>query len=243
MSDSAAVYREIVQSRRSVRKYDSETPFDHEVVSRALDLTLLSPNSSNMQLWEFHRIIDADNLKQAAHFCMGQNAATTARELVVFVVTPYKWRERAEMNAQTVRDNFAGREDHPQLSKARKYYEKLIPFVYNNDSFGLFGLIRKLIVWGVGMKRPIMREVSKSDVRVSVHKSCALAAMNFMMAMRSEGLDTCPMEGFDSKRMKQLLGLPKQAEITMVIGCGKRTDKGVYGERHRVEREDVIHIH
>jgi nitroreductase len=61
--------------------------------------------------------------------------------------------------------------------------------------------------------------------------------------MRDHGYDTCPMEGFDSTRVKQLLGLDKTDEICMIISCGKRTEEGVYGERQRVERDDVIYEH
>ncbi len=51
----------------------------------------------------------------------------------------------------------------------------------------------------------MVREVSKADLRVCLHKSTSLAAMTFMTAMRAGGYDTCPMEGFDSKRAKTLL--------------------------------------
>ena len=38
-----------------------------------------------------------------------------------------------------------------------------------------------------------------------------------MISMAALGYDTCPMEGFDSVRLKSLLKLPKSAEISMVI--------------------------
>ena len=49
------------------------------------------------------------------------------------------------------------------------------------------------------------RQISKSDLRVVAHKSCALAAENFMISMAAYGYDTCPMEGFDSLRTKRTL--------------------------------------
>jgi nitroreductase len=52
-------------------------------------------------------------------------------------------------------------------------------------------------------------------------------------------MDTCPMEGFDSKRVKKILGLPKSAEISMIIGCGYRDNNGIYGPRFRVPFEEV----
>ena len=242
MSESTTVLSEIIHSRRSVRKYDQSAPFDHHAVTRSLELAILSPNSSNMQLWEFHRVVCKDKREQLARYCMGQNAAKTANELVAFVVTPYKWKGRAEMNAATIREAFEGREDATS-KRALKYYEKLIPFVYNNDRFGIFGFGRKILSYALGFNKPMVREVSKADVRVCLHKSSSLAAMTFMTAMRAEGYDTCPMEGFDSKRAKALLGLHKDAEITMIVSCGKRADDGIYSERHRVANDEVIISH
>jgi len=76
-------------------------------------------------------------------------------------------------------------------------------------------------------------------MRIVAHKSAALAAQNFMLAMVEIGYDTCPMEGSDTLRVKKLLKLPRGAEINMVIGCGVRDEKGIYGPRFRVPFEEV----
>ncbi len=240
--NTSSSLEQLLHTRRSVRKYDAEAHFDHDAVAHALELATLSPNSSNMQMWQFHRVIDADKKAQLADICMGQNAAKTANELLVVVVTPDNWKQRAQMNAQKVRDAFQGREDATS-KRALKYYEKLIPMVYNNDKLGLFGLGRKLLSAWIGRKKPMVREVAKEDVRVCLHKSAALASMTFMLAMRDKGYDTCPMEGFDSKRAKKLLGLTGSEQITMIISCGVRTEEGVYGDRHRVPMDDVVFTH
>jgi nitroreductase len=83
------------------------------------------------------------------------------------------------------------------------------------------------------------REVGRCDLRIIAHKSAALAAENFMISIASKGIDTYPMEGFDSKRVKKILGLPKKAEINMIIGCGFRDKGGIYGPRFRVPFEEV----
>jgi nitroreductase len=77
-------------------------------------------------------------------------------------------------------------------------------------------------------------------MRVVVHKSAALAAQTFMLSMKAEGYDTCPMEGFDSVRVKKMLKLPRGAEVNMIIGVGKASPDGVYGPRVRVPNEEVI---
>jgi hypothetical protein len=121
-----------------------------------------------------------------------------------------------------------------------QYYQKLMPLLYNNDGLGIRGLFKKIYVTLKGISNPIVREVTGADIRVVVHKSAALAAQTFMLSMVAEGHDTCPMEGFDSKRMKKILNLPSKAEVNMIISCGKRLPEGVYGERFRIPLEEVI---
>ena len=101
------------------------------------------------------------------------------------------------------------------------------------------GFIKYLNVSIIGLFRPMYREVTSTDLRVVVHKSAALAAQNFMLSMRFNGYDTCPMEGFDSKRIKKIINIPNSAEINMVIGCGIGSEKGVYSEQFRVPFKEV----
>jgi len=234
-------FREIVNYRRSVRKYKSE-PIDAEKVKQCLELSVLAPNSSNMQCWEFYHITDADTMKNLAHYCLDQQAAATAQQMVVFVTRQdlFGKRRRAmiELESQNVLKNSPENKKTERVKRWELYYGKVIPFLYGRF-FGLLGMFRKLLVNIVGLFRPIVYQVSESDVRVVVHKTCALAAQIFMLAMSSEGLDTCPMEGFDSRRVKKLLKLPMGAEINMVVSCGIRDEGGIWGDRMRVPFEEV----
>lgn len=47
-------FQQIIEFRRSNRKFDPEVKVPAEVIERSLQRAILSPNSSNMQLWEFH---------------------------------------------------------------------------------------------------------------------------------------------------------------------------------------------
>ena len=51
------------------------------------------------------------------------------------------------------------------------YYEKLLPIIYSRF-FGILGIARKITALGIGLFRPMMRQVSEADMRVVVHKSC-----------------------------------------------------------------------
>lgn len=57
-------FREVVESRRSVRRF-TDTPIPDDVLADCLRLAMLAPNSSNLQPWEFYVIDSADSRKQA----------------------------------------------------------------------------------------------------------------------------------------------------------------------------------
>jgi nitroreductase len=238
MTDTAECFNTIVHTRRAVRKFDP-TDYDPQAVTRSLERAHLAPSSSNMQLWEFYRVSTPDTMKLLSRFCMGQNTTETAREMIVVVVRPDLWRRRAQSNFNFVKENLGDRPAFKGRS-ALSYYSKLMPMLYNNDVLGIRGTIKKLVAWFIGLRRPMVREVSGTDIRIVAHKSAALAAQTFMLSMVAEGHDTCPVEGFDSKRVKRLLNLPRRAEINMVITCGKRIPEGIYGPRFRVPLSEVV---
>ena len=78
--------QEVLEFRRSVRVYDEAQKIDTEVVKKCLALSTLAPSSSNMQLYEFYHITNPEALKKLSVACLDQTAASTAQELVVFVV-------------------------------------------------------------------------------------------------------------------------------------------------------------
>jgi len=232
---------EIIHYRRSVRNYQ-QIPLDIEKVKHCLELAVLAPNSSNMQLWEFYHVVDPALLKKLSVACLSQSSATTANQLVVFVTRQdlflKRSRKMVELETQNVRKNSPEPRQSKRVKRWELYYGKVIPFLYARF-FGLLGIFRSLFVNVVGLFRPITYNVTENDVRVVVHKTCALAAQTFMLAMASEGYDTCPMEGFDGRRVKRLLNLPWGAEVNMVISCGIRDEGGVWGDRMRVPFEEV----
>ncbi|MDY2587872.1 nitroreductase family protein [Winogradskyella aquimaris] len=232
---------EAIAYRRSTRVY-KDIPIDSAKVKQCLVNASLAPTSSNLQLWEFYHVINKDTLKELANACFNQSAAKTARQLVVVVTRKDLWKQRAKANIAFLekvydKDNLTERE-LKRKKMATNYYKKLIPTVYA-DFLCILGYLKYITFQIVGLFKPIYRQVRQSDMRVVAHKSAGLAAQNFMTSMAAIGYDTCPMEGSDTLRVKKILNLPKGAEINMVIGCGIRDDKGIYGPRFRIPFEEV----
>ncbi len=232
-------FEEIIQRRRSNRKFDANIEVPDDVIVRSLERSILSPNSSNMQLWEFQWIKDPILKESFTALCLDQNAARTSKQLVVFVTRKDLWKQRAAWNYNKIKEGING-EPNTAQKRGLDYYGKIMPLAYRSDIFGITTLIRKALCFFMGLRKPFMRFGGDADQRVTVHKSCALAAQTFMLSIAAEGFESCPMEGFDAIRVKRALGLPAGAEINMIIAVGKGTEPGIWGPRFRVPYNEVV---
>lgn len=234
---------EAINYRRSIRVYKDES-IDSEKVKQCLVNASLAPTSSNLQLWEFYHVTNKLTLNKIAEACFNQSAAKTAQQLVVVVARKDMWRKRAKSNIEFLNKVYDKKDlserDLKRKKMAKNYYKKLIPTIYT-DFFGVLGFIKYLVLQIIGFFKPTYRQTRLSDIRIVAHKSAGLAAENFMLSMAAIGYDTCPMEGSDTLRVKSILGLPRGAEINMVIACGKRDIKGIYGPRFRVPFDEVYY--
>ncbi|TDD95991.1 nitroreductase family protein [Flavobacterium cellulosilyticum] len=231
---------EAIEYRRSVRVFSTE-PIEDQKVKECIRLATLAASSSNMQLWEFYHIVSPEVLSQLTNASFNQGAAKTAQQMVVIIARKDLWKKRAQSNIDFLRSQY-GTKPQTDYSKREKfalnYYQNIVPSIYA-DFLGIAGRIKYLASKIVGIFRPIYREARQSDMRIVAHKSAGLAAQNFMMSMAAINYDTCPMEGFDSLRVKKVLNLPRSSEINMIIACGLREENGIYGKRFRVPFEEV----
>jgi nitroreductase len=227
--DSQA-FDQVVESRRSVRIFTGE-PISDEVMLRLIDLATMAPSSSNLQPWEFHWVRTPEKKAELVKACLSQPAAKTAGELVVIVARTGTWRRNIGEMVRRLEQN-------PQTPKSvLTYYHRLVPAALSTGPLGLFSVVKWVATRVLRFQRPTPQEpITHSDVRIWAHKSTALAAQTMMLAARAHQLDSCPMEGFDSWRVKRLLNLPCDAEISMVLGLGVAKPSGIYGPRVRFDR-------
>lgn len=228
-----------IETRRSIRLFEP-IPVPTEVIHKALELALLAPNSSNLQPWEFFWVTQPEKKMKLVEFCMSQAAAATAAELVVCVARTDTWKRNLEYLKGQLKTAEAQGTRIPKA--AWQYYNHLAPLMYDQGPFGIWGPFKKLISFLMGLSKPIAREPHGTNaMKLWATKTTALACENFMVAIRSFGFDTCPMEGIDSRRIRKLLNLPRHALVPMVIAIGKRRPEGVTLPRLRVPRDWVIH--
>lgn len=231
---NADEFIKVVESRRSVRRFTG-TPVPDDVMRRCLELALLSPNSCNLQPWEF-LVISSPALREKVNTaCLSQNAARTAPNMLAIVARTDTWRQ----NAADMLDIWP---DKPVPPAVRSAFSRNLPFQYRLGGLGLFGLYKRYIYWKQSRKHPIWRgPVTGAERREWATKTTALAAQTLMLALRAHEYDTCPIEGFDRPMAKKLLKLSRHQEIVMFLAAGKRASDGVYEQRVRLPSDRFIH--
>jgi nitroreductase len=220
---------EAMETRRSVRKYTSET-VPRPVMEKALHAALLAPNTSNLQPWEIYWVRTPEKKAQLVTACLSQSSAATAAELLVFVARTDTWRRNRELVLETL--NKRGKPPQQMVD----YYKKIVPLFYVHGWLDSIGLLKSIFFPMVGLFRPVPRgPFSTSSLKATLSKTVALACENFMLAITAQGYSTCPMEGFDERRVKKILRLGGSSTIVMVISVGKEDPAGIYGARIRLD--------
>ena len=152
---------------------------------------------------------------------MGQSPAASASALVVAVADLDSWRATAAGHIAWMRTAGFSAEKVAEQEKR----VTIAKFFFLQGWFGIFGYLKAAILrivhaWKIIGSAPIGR-------RGMFHwatKSAALACQNLMIAAEALGLNTCPMEGFDGRRLSKFLGLkPDKQEIILVIAIGKKS--------------------
>ena len=234
-------FESLVRNRRSVRIFDG-SPVPEAVVEKCIELALLAPNSSNLQPWEFHWVRNNSKRTALIEACLSQSAAKTSAELIVCVSRTETWKRARENMLEQLSAHENKGVKIP--GAAWHYYRKLVPIMYQQGWFSLLGYLKRIVFFGIGLRKPTMREpTSIGDMRNWAIKSTALACENLMLAATAQGYDSCPMEGMDSTRVCKLLNLPRDSNVVMVIALGKRAANGVTLPQIRGDQAHYVFRH
>jgi nitroreductase len=99
-----------------------------------------------------------------------------------------------------------------------------------------------------GFKDMMMGDISKRTKEGLEHWMAkqVYIALGFMLhSAAMMHIDTCPMEGFDSKKFDEILGLEKMGLNSVVlcaIGYRKDDDHTLGIKKTRFAKEDVVHV-
>jgi len=206
--------------RRAVKVFDP-VAISPQLREQLLNAARSAPSSFNMQPYKLVWIESPELRKQAARLCMGQSPAETASALVVAVADIGSWRSTLQGHLEWMRS--AG--FSPERISEQEKKSSFAKWFFLQGWFGVFGFLKWLILrvmncWKIIGSIPVARQ----GLFKWATKSTALACENLMIAAEASGLNTCPMEGFDGRRLSKFLNLSRRChEIVMVIAIGRKS--------------------
>lgn len=155
--------RELIETRQSDRKYDSERPVPRDVVERILEMARLAPSGTNSQPWYFV-VVDEPELRDQVASAVsstilgGMNKFAYSAPVLILLV-----EERGNLEGIT----------------------------------GSFLLNKHLPAYDLG-----------------------IVAGFITLAATEEGLGSCIMGWTNEKKLRKILGIPKNKSIPLVISLG-----------------------
>ena len=215
---------EAIFQRRAVRVFEP-IEISQELRKQILDAARHAPSSFNMQPYRFYWIETPERKRTAATLCVGQKPAETASALVVAVADIGSWQSTTEAYLQWIRrSGLSAREISEQ--EARSKWAK---WFFIQGWFNSLGGVKWLLLRSVHLWKIIgMAPVSRQGLFKWAVKNTSLACENLIIAAETLGLSTCPMEGFDGRRLSRFLRLSsRNHEIVMVIAIGKKSKEHI----------------
>jgi len=209
-----------VFQRRAIRAFEP-VAIPATMREQILNAARCAPSSFNSQPYRFYWVESPAVKSTAARLCMGQKAAETASALVVAVADIGSLRSTAQSQLAWMRQTGIPEKKIAEYETKSKIGRLLFLHGWLGLPAALkWCVFRLLHLWMIMGMPPLSRQ----DLFKWATKNTSLACENLMIAAESLGLNSCPMEGFDGRRLSRLLGLsPKYHEIVMVIALGKKS--------------------
>ena len=214
------VILDLISQRRAVKLFEP-VEISKDLRQQILNAARHAPSSFNLQPYRFYWV--QSDLKKAtvARLCLSQKPAETASALIVAVAdlkslpvtsqAQLEWMRTSNLTEEKIRD-------YERKAKIGRILFKPGPFgIFAAIKWALFRLLNLRMVIG-------MPPLFQQDLFKWATKSTSLACQNLMIAAEALGMNTCPMEGFDNRRLSRYLHLSdRHHEIVMVIALGKKS--------------------
>ncbi len=224
-------------SRRAIRDFDGTAVADEDV-REILEQALLAPSSANLQPYEVHWIRDPATKRKVVAACRGQRAAASASVLLVVAASVATARRTASaqlayVNATDALDEPSKRYHRGQLAKFSRFMRWGTLWIWGTLHAGLCVICPAFTLIPIGA----------TATRHWAARSAVYAAQTVLLAAAARGLDSCPMEGFDARKMTKILRTPRGTVIPVVIAIGRRRQDARVEPRWRRAFANAVVIH
>jgi len=189
-------FKEAMDFRHACKVFDETKKINEKDMLFILEAGRNSPSSFGQEGWKF-LVITNDELKQKIRpHCWNQPQITTCSHLVIILAAIKALKPESGIPATRFQ-----RRDLPE-DKIKTYIE-----VYKNhlEKTGILDSDETLYAWS--------------------SKQCYIAAANMMTAAAVKGIDSCPIEGMDRKKVEEVLRLDTtKFQVALILPFGYRAN-------------------
>lgn len=232
-----AAFQALNRHRRAIRQFNT-TPIPEKDIQELLAEAMLAPSSGNLQPYQLHWIRSANLKAEIAKACHGQQAASSAAEIIAISASPAIAKRTADEQLAYVEASTSFD------SKSKAYYRKQIRMFNKFLGIGASALWTPLI-YIASLIRPSLSLLPLGNIGSKnwAARNSLFAAQTIMLAAASKEIDSCPMEGFSTSQVARLLNLPRGTVIPIVIALGYRASDARVEGRWRRELSEALVTH
>lgn len=232
--DSEAFER--ITLARCATKFFDEKPVPEDVLKQVLALVLRAPSGFNMQPYQCI-VVTSDEAKQKLSKGMlgsNQQRVLEAGASVIFAADLNSMKNMGKLTTLLAEAGEA-----PEFIRKVPLYASLFSTGHNRlvripmTIFKkiAFGVIRRL---GKGMP-------TIAGAETWAFKNTMLAVQELLLAATAHGLASCPMEGFDMRRLRKQFRIPLRYSIPIVVSIGYASEEKQDAKSLRFAPEEVYH--
>lgn len=183
-------FNEVVKQRRAINFFDSDKDIPPDLLKKVVELAANSPSSFNLQPWNIIEVRDMAKKEKLRKLAWNQPKVTEAPVVLIFLADMDGWKAGGT------------------------------GFEKNFEEFKKAGIMKE-------EQREWMGNACKGLYGSSDARSVAFACKNtgffagiFMLAAKSLGIDTHPMDGFDLEGVKKEFNIPEQYWVPLILSVG-----------------------
>ncbi len=204
-------FAEVVEARRAVNFFDKTRDVSDDMLKSVVECAAKTPSSFNLQPWNLIVLRDIKEKLKLQKLAMNQPKVSEAPVALIVLADRDGWKE-----------------GNPGVEKV--FQESIKSGMMTEDQ-------RE---WFSGARAKLYGKNSDS-IQAFACKNTGFFAMSLMLAAKSMGLDTHPMDGFDHDGVKKEFNIPENYHIPLLISLGYfNNEKKLAPPKWRKPYEDIV---
>jgi nitroreductase len=183
-------FKDIINKRRAVNFFDPDKDVSQKLLKQVVDMAAKTPSSFNLQPWNLVVLRDQDEKRKLQKLAWDQPKVSEAPVTLIVLADMDGWKDDHKMVEKVVQE----------MIKAGHAKEEQRDFL-SDARKQLYG--------------------ADHDASLAfANKNTGFFAMTLMLAAKSVGLDTHPMDGFDREGVKKEFNIPDHFWLPLLLSVG-----------------------